>query len=66
MVIAKVGGSMGLAGIGFFHHQIAKRVGNRGILQTGDGDDVARFGALHRHARQAAEGQQLGDAGASR
>ena len=34
--------------------------------QAGDGDDVAGFGALHRHARQAAEGQQLGDAGASR
>ena len=46
--------------------EVAQRVGDGGVLQPGDGDDVAGFGALHRHARQAAEGQQLGDAGASR
>ena len=64
MVMARVGGSMGLAGIGVFHRQIAQRVGDGGLLQARNGDDVAGFGALHRHARQAAEGQQLGDAGA--
>ena len=64
MVIARVGGSIGCAGIGVFDGQVAQRVGDGCVLQAGNGDDVAGFGALHRHARKAAEGQQLGDAGA--
>ena len=47
-----------------FFDDVAERVGDGGVLQAGDGDDVAGFGALDRHARQAAERQQLGDAGA--
>ena len=47
----------------FLHCGIAQRVGDRGGFQTGNGDDVARLGALHRHPRQAAKRQQLGDAG---
>ena len=64
MVIARVGGSIGCAGIGVIDRDVAERVGDGGVLETRDGDDVAGFGALHRHAGQAAEGQQLGDAGA--
>ena len=31
------------------------------MLEAGDGDDVARLGALDRHAFEAAEGEQLGE-----
>ena len=61
--MARVGGSIGWAGIGSStvrSHSVSATVA---VFQPGDGDDVAGFGALHRHARQAAEGQQLGDAG---
>ena len=54
---------MGWLGIGVVtvrSHSVSATVA---VFQAGDGDDVAGFGALHRHPRQAAEGQQLGDAG---
>ena len=38
----------------------ADGVRDGGLGQAGDGDDVAGLGLLHRHAVQAAEGQQLG------
>ena len=36
------------------------RVGDGGLGQAGDGDDVAGLGLVDRHALQAAEGQHLG------
>ena len=62
MVMASVGGSIGCGVDRLFDREVAQRVGDGGGLQARDGDDVAGFGALHRHARQAAEGQQLGGA----
>ena len=44
------------------HGHVAERVGDGGDLKTRDGDDVAGFGARHRHARQPAEREQLGHA----
>ncbi len=38
----------------------ADGVGDGGLAEAGDGDDVAGFRLLHRHAIQAAERQQLG------
>ena len=43
-----------------FDLDIAQRVGDGRRLQARDGDDVARFGALDRHTRQAAECKKLG------
>ena len=60
--MASVGGSIGLAGIGVstsMSHSVSATVA---FVRPGDGDDVAGFGALDRHAREAAEGQQLGRA----
>ena len=42
--------------------RIAEGVGNGAFLQAGDGDDVAGFGVFQRHAVEAAEGEDLGDA----
>ena len=53
---------MGWAAMGSLTLEIADRVGHRCGGQSGDGDDVAGFGLVHRHALEAAEGQHLGDA----
>ena len=44
IVIARVGGSIGCACSGSSTSSAAERVGDGGLLQPGDGDDVARFG----------------------
>ena len=53
----------GVAGNGRVHGQIAQGVGNGSRFQARDGDQVAGFHTLHRHASEAPKGQQLGDAG---
>ena len=60
-VMESVGGSTGLALIGWITSRIADRVGDRGLLEPGDGDDVAGLGALDRQPLEAAEGEQLGE-----
>ena len=44
------------------HQGIADRVGNRRIAEPRDRHDVAGLGAFDRHALEAAEGEQLGQA----
>ena len=61
-VIASVGGSIGCAGIGVVDLGIADRVRDGGFRQAGDGDDVAGFRLVDRHALEAAEREHLGDA----
>ena len=62
--MASVGGSIGRGVDRRFDFDVAQRVGDGRRLQAGNGDDVARFGALDRHARETAERKQLGRAGA--
>ena len=47
-----------------FDLHVAQRVGHGSDLQPGNRDEVAGLGMDDRHARQAAEGKQLGGAGA--
>ena len=65
-VMARVGGSIGCGGERRLDHGIAERVGDGGLGQAGDGDDVAGLGLLDRHALDAAEGEQLGQPRRSR
>ena len=62
--MAMVGGSIGWAGRASVDLQRAEGVGDGGLGEAGDGDDVAGRGLVDRLALQAAEGQQLGDAAA--
>ena len=57
-----VGGSIGTRDNRFGHGNIAQRIGNGGLAEAGDSDDVARAGFIDRHALQTAEGQNFGDA----
>ena len=57
-VIDSVGGSTGCAGIGV-SRQVAQGIGDGGDAHAGDGDDVARLGAIDRGALEAAEGKHL-------
>ena len=61
-VMERVGGSIGMVGIGVATIVIGDRVGDGRLGQAGDGDDVAGVGLLDRHPLEAAEGQQLGEA----
>ena len=61
-VIDSVGGSIGCAAIGLGHLGCADRVGDGGLGEAGDGDDVAGLGFVDRQALEAAEGEHLGDA----
>ena len=60
-VMARVGGSIGVGGSAVDHFGRADRVGDGGLGEAGDGDDVAGLGLLDRPALEAAEGQQLGE-----
>ena len=57
-----VEGSIGWAGIGVCHRWLAERVGDGGLGEARDRDDVAGFGLVDRLPLEAAEGQDLGDA----
>ena len=44
------------------HRRVGEGVGDGRLDEAGNGDDLARFGALDRHALEAAEGEHLGRA----
>ena len=61
-VTEMVGGSIGCAGSGVVDVERAERVGDGRLGHAGEGDDVAGLGLVDRLLRQAAEGEDLGDA----
>ena len=61
-VTERVGGSIGFDGQRLVDRGDGQRIGDGRGLEAGDGDDVARFGQIDRHALEAAEGEDLRDA----
>ena len=61
-LIASVGGSIGRACSGACDRRIGEGVGDGRLDQARDGDDLAGFGAVDRHALEAAEREDLGRA----
>ncbi len=61
-VIDSVGGSIGCACSGSVTSGAQSVSATLKVRQPGDGDDVAGLGLVDRHALDAAEGEDLGDA----